>query len=186
VPYLDRVDDFLVDRVLLAVEQIPSGRVVSYGDIARLVGCGPRRVGTIMRLYAHDVPYWRVVGAAGDPGGNVLVHFRPHWRAEGIAVKPNGFGCRIADYRTDLRLWEADYRTALALLLARAGTPLPAIGGPATAALKAVGVSKLEHLVEFTEAELLALPGVGPKAVRILAAELAAQGWRFRAAPAGV
>ena len=160
MPYLDRVDDFLVDRVLLAVEQIPSGRVVSYGDIGRLVGCGPRRVGTIMRLYAHDVPYWRVVGAAGDPGGNVLVHFRPHWRAEGIAVKPNGLGCRIADYRTDLPLWEA--------------------------ALKTVGVSKLEHLVEFTEAELLALPGVGPKAVRILAAELAAQGWRFRAAPAGV
>ena len=100
--YRGRVDDFLVDRVLLAVEQIPSGRVVAYGDIARLVGTSPRRVGSIMASHGGQVTWWRVVGASGDPGGNLIGRARPHWSAEGITVKPNGLGCRIADYRADL------------------------------------------------------------------------------------
>ncbi len=33
---LARVDDVVVERVLRAVEQVPPGRVVSYGDVAAL------------------------------------------------------------------------------------------------------------------------------------------------------
>ncbi|WP_437669119.1 DNA-binding protein [Sorangium sp. So ce131] len=50
------------------------------------------------------------------------------------------------------------------------------IGKPATRALAAVGVSRLEQLTRFTEAALLAIHGVGPKAVGILKAALGAQG----------
>ncbi|AUX44523.1 DNA-binding protein [Sorangium cellulosum] len=50
------------------------------------------------------------------------------------------------------------------------------IGKPATRALAAVGVSRLEEVTRFTEAELLALHGVGPKAVGVLKAALGAQG----------
>ena len=173
------MDDYLVDRVLLAVEQIPPGRVAAYGDIGRIVGCGPRRVGTIMRLYSHDVPYWRVVGAAGDPGGRLLDHFRPHWAAEGIVVKPNGLGCRMVDYRADQVALDHAYRGALATLLARSSTPLPAIGRPATDALAVIGVRCLEQVIEHSEAELLGLHGMGPKAIRLIADELERLGWNW-------
>ena len=39
-----------VDDVLAAVEALPAGAVVSYSDVAELVGTSPRRVGTIMAL----------------------------------------------------------------------------------------------------------------------------------------
>ncbi|GGK61235.1 MGMT family protein [Ornithinimicrobium pekingense] len=108
------MDDLLVERVLRAVELVPPGRVVSYGDLADLVGIGPRQVGSIMRHWGGDVTWWRVVSHAGDLGGGLLTRARPHWDAEGIAVKPNGLGCRIADYRADLALLAADYERAVA------------------------------------------------------------------------
>jgi predicted flap endonuclease-1-like 5' DNA nuclease len=58
---------------------------------------------------------------------------------------------------------------------------LPFIGGPARDALALAGVTRLEQLPAFTEKELLALHGVGPKAIRILREALAAQGLAFRA-----
>ena len=61
------------------------------------------------------------------------------------------------------------------------GTELPFIGGPARAALAVVGVTRLEQLPARSERELLALHGVGPKAVRILREALAERGLRFRA-----
>ena len=56
-----------VDAVLCAVEQIPPGRVLSYGDVAELVGVGgPRQVGHIMATHGGVVPWWRVVRADGS------------------------------------------------------------------------------------------------------------------------
>jgi hypothetical protein len=55
----------------------------------------------------------------------------------------------------------------------RLEAPLPAqIGGPALRALAAVGVTRLDHISRFSERDLLALHGVGPKAVRILRSAL--------------
>ncbi len=45
---------------------------------------------------------------------------------------------------------------------------LPFIGRPATSALAEVGVTALSDLDGWTETELLALHGVGPKAIRLL------------------
>lgn len=60
-------------------------------------------------------------------------------------------------------------------------TGLPrAIAQPATRALTGAGYTKLEQLAEASEADLLALHGVGPKAIRILREELAAKGLTFR------
>ncbi|MEV6070359.1 DNA-binding protein [Nocardia sp. NPDC052001] len=56
-------------------------------------------------------------------------------------------------------------------------SPLPrGIGAPATRALTAAGYRRLEQLAGVSEAELLALHGVGPKAIRLLGAALAEQG----------
>lgn len=61
-------------------------------------------------------------------------------------------------------------------------TPLPrSIGGPATSALAHVGITSLEGAARLTEAELGALHGVGPKAVRLLREALAAEGLTLRA-----
>ena len=57
---------------------------------------------------------------------------------------------------------------------------LPRIGAPATRALTAVGVTRLSEVAAWTEAELLALHGVGPRAVRILAEALAERGLALR------
>jgi DNA-directed RNA polymerase alpha subunit len=53
------------------------------------------------------------------------------------------------------------------------------IGRPALRALRAAGVDRLSEVARRREEELLALHGVGPKAVRLLRAELAERGLRL-------
>ena len=57
---------------------------------------------------------------------------------------------------------------------------LPRIGRPATGALLAQGVTTLAQVAEWREADLLALHGVGPSAVRILRSALDEAGLGFR------
>jgi hypothetical protein len=59
-------------------------------------------------------------------------------------------------------------------------TDLPRIGAPATRALAAIGVTRLNQLPERSEGELKALHGMGPKALGILREALAARGLAFR------
>lgn len=113
------MDEVLVERVLRAVEQIPAGRVASYGDVAELVGIGPRHVGNVLRLYGANVAWWRVTSSYGDFAGGLLDRARPHWADEGILVKPTGLGCRIADYRADLAALHTAYLRAVADLPGR-------------------------------------------------------------------
>ncbi|MEV8022089.1 hypothetical protein AB0O76_38400 [Streptomyces sp. NPDC086554] len=51
-----------------------------------------------------------------------------------------------------------------------------AIGGPATRALSAVGITTLAQVAELSSGELLAMHGVGPKAVRVLGEALSGTG----------
>jgi hypothetical protein len=44
----------------------------------------------------------------------------------------------------------------------------PGIGSPAQRALAAAGITRLDQFTTISEAELLKLHGVGPKAVRII------------------
>jgi hypothetical protein len=53
------------------------------------------------------------------------------------------------------------------------------IGSPAGIALKAAGITTLRQVAKLTEKELLALHGVGPKAVRILREALESKGMAF-------
>ncbi|MEO8700260.1 MAG: DNA-binding protein [Kofleriaceae bacterium] len=47
---------------------------------------------------------------------------------------------------------------------------MPEIGAPALRALASIGVTKPAQLAKHTEAELLALHGFGPRAIKILEA----------------
>ena len=104
-----------VRAVLLAAELVPEGRVVSYGDLAALVGTSARRVGRIMARHGHETHWWRVTNHNGDLV--VLADALPHWSREGITVKPNGKGCRMSEYRADLAAladaWDRASRTSL-------------------------------------------------------------------------
>ncbi len=59
-------------------------------------------------------------------------------------------------------------------------TDLPKIGAPATRALNGAGYTRLEQLTQVTEAELMALHGFGPRALRILKEALAERGWSLK------
>jgi methylated-DNA-protein-cysteine methyltransferase-like protein len=55
------------ERVFEIVRQIPSGRVMTYGQIAEILGEGytPRTVGYVMNAAEKDVPWQRVINAQG-------------------------------------------------------------------------------------------------------------------------
>jgi alkylated DNA nucleotide flippase Atl1 len=55
-----------VDHVLEVVRSIPPGKVMTYGDVAAVLGSrGARAVGTVMARHGSTVPWWRVVRAGG-------------------------------------------------------------------------------------------------------------------------
>ena len=58
-------------------------------------------------------------------------------------------------------------------------TALPSIGKVAVRSLGVNGITTLEQVSGYSEKQLLAIHGVGPKAIRTLAAELAARGLGF-------
>ena len=84
----------IIKSVLALVDEIPSGRVATYGQIARLIGRpkNARLVGKILsqsELYGGKHPCHRVVNAAGRlaPGWEDQRHLL--W-AEGVNLKANG------------------------------------------------------------------------------------------------
>lgn len=80
-----------VERVLSLVEQVPPGRVTTYGAIAAYLGRGgPRQVGRTMALHGGGVPWWRVVRADGSlPDFKDPRRFE-EYRVEGTPLRPSG------------------------------------------------------------------------------------------------
>lgn len=102
--------DLRAELVLRCVECIPEGNVVSYGDIARIAGTGPRVVGRIMAVYGSNVPWWRVTNAKGELPAALLARARPHWEAEGVAMNRPRTGVLIARHRADLATLQAQFK----------------------------------------------------------------------------
>ena len=85
------MDEAYVEEVLSLIEQVPRGRVTTYGTLAEAVGRGgPRQVGRVMALHGDAVPWWRVVHADGRPAtchdGTALEHLR----ADGVPITDGG------------------------------------------------------------------------------------------------
>ncbi|RFS84921.1 cysteine methyltransferase [Actinomadura spongiicola] len=96
--------DEYAEAVLDAVERIPPGRVLAYGDVAELVGRGgPRQVGRVMALYGGAVPWWRVVRADGSPASGHEVEAHENYRAERTPLRPDGRRVDMARARWDGR-----------------------------------------------------------------------------------
>lgn len=76
------------EAVLAAVDQIPAGRVVSYGDIAEYLGTGgPRQVGRVLALYGGAVSWWRVIRADGRPVAGLEARALRRLAAEGVPIR---------------------------------------------------------------------------------------------------
>ena len=88
------MDDALIYEILSVVEEIPEGKVASYGQIARLIGRdkNSRLVGKVLSMaeYYGRYPCHRVVNHAGRlaPG---FFDQRQLLEAEGVSFKPNGW-----------------------------------------------------------------------------------------------
>ena len=87
------MDEHLIYEILSVVEEIPEGRVATYGQIARLIGRdrNARLVGRVLGMsqFYGNYPCHRVVNHTGRPA--------PHFRdqrallaAEGVTFLENG------------------------------------------------------------------------------------------------
>jgi alkylated DNA nucleotide flippase Atl1 len=80
-----KITDAQVERVRELVASIPPGRVVTYGDIASAAALSsPRIVAWIMRTDSQDLPWHRVITAAGRPAPHLTAHQLELLRAEGV------------------------------------------------------------------------------------------------------
>ncbi len=76
------------EAVLAAVDQVPAGRVVTYGDIAEYVGAGgPRQVGHVLALHGGSVTWWRVIRADGRPAAGLEAEALARLRVEGAPMR---------------------------------------------------------------------------------------------------
>ncbi|MFJ2257957.1 MGMT family protein [Streptomyces sp. NPDC087844] len=102
------------ERVLDVAEQIPPGRVMTYGDVAEwLEEGGPRQVGRVMALYGGAVPWWRVVRADGAVLLGHELEALEHYRVEGTPLKAANKAAEGHVPRIDMRQarWDGGDRT---------------------------------------------------------------------------
>lgn len=86
-------DGFFFKAVYQIVRQIPRGKVISYGGIARLLGSPrmARQVGWAMRACPDELPWHRVVKANGSiTGGQYAEIRRALLQSEGLMFLPDG------------------------------------------------------------------------------------------------
>jgi alkylated DNA nucleotide flippase Atl1 len=93
--------------VLEVVERIPAGSVLSYGDIADLLGAGgARQVGTAMSRHGSAVPWWRVLRAGGHAPKGLEAEALSHYLREGTPLR--------GDYLQFAKTGEGGWRVDLA------------------------------------------------------------------------
>ncbi len=87
------LDEELIYEILSVVEEIPPGRVASYGQIARLIGRpkNARLVGKVLSMaeFYGRYPCHRVVNSVGRPAPG-FAEQKSLLQAEGVNFKDNG------------------------------------------------------------------------------------------------
>ena len=91
------------ERVFQIVRMIPKGRVMTYGQIAEILGEGytPRTVGFVMHSSNDKTPWHRVINAQGgcSTRGLVLPHDEQQRMLEAEGVSFNARGrCSLEQY----------------------------------------------------------------------------------------
>lgn len=79
------------EAVFALVSMIPSGKVLSYGDIAELLGSGgPRQVGKVMGSGGSEVCWWRVIRSNGTLPQPLQQRAETQWQKEATPGTPSG------------------------------------------------------------------------------------------------
>ena len=87
-------------KVLDLVDQIPRGRVLTYGDVAELLGTGgPRQVGQVMATYGSLTCWHRVILATGGLPPGHEGEAAKRLRAERVAFRTDGARVDLAKSR---------------------------------------------------------------------------------------
>ena len=91
------------ERVFQIVRSIPRGRVITYGQIAEILGEGytPRTVGFVMHSANDKTPWHRVINAQGgcSTRGLVLPHDKQQRMLEAEGVRFNERGrCQLQEF----------------------------------------------------------------------------------------
>jgi methylated-DNA-protein-cysteine methyltransferase-like protein len=100
---VDKTDNDYRERVFRIVRMIPRGHVMTYGQIAEILGEGytPRTVGFVMHSANDKTPWHRVINAQGgcSTRGLVLPHDKQQrmLEAEGISFNEHG-RCELQRY----------------------------------------------------------------------------------------
>lgn len=99
------MSDSFFQQVYALLEQIPAGKVISYGQIAHMLGRprGARVVGWALRSCPEHLPWQRVVKADGSIAGGMFPEIRRAMlESEGVVFLPDG--------RVDMSLcrWNGD------------------------------------------------------------------------------
>ena len=99
----DKTDHDYRERVFRIVRMIPRGHVMTYGQIAEILGEGytPRTVGFVMHSSNDKTPWHRVINAQGgcSTRGLVLPHDKQQrlLEAEGVSFNERG-RCELQEY----------------------------------------------------------------------------------------
>jgi methylated-DNA-protein-cysteine methyltransferase-like protein len=92
--------DDAAQRVLAAVEAIPPGRVMTYGDVAEYAGLrSPRTVGQVLAADDGSVPWHRVMRADGSLAPHIADEQRQRLLGEGVLFR--GAKVDLARFRWD-------------------------------------------------------------------------------------
>lgn len=100
---VDKADNDYRERVFRIVRMIPRGRVMTYGQIAEILGEGytARTVGFVMHSSDDKTPWHRVINAQGgcSTRGLVLPHDKQQrlLEAEGVSFNKRG-RCELQEY----------------------------------------------------------------------------------------
>ena len=100
---VDKNDNDYRERVFRIVRMIPRGHVMTYGQIAEILGEGytPRTVGFVMHSSNDKTPWHRVINAQGgcSTRGLVLPHDKQQrmLEAEGVSFNERG-RCELQQY----------------------------------------------------------------------------------------
>jgi len=100
---VDKTDKDYRERVFRIVRMIPRGHVMTYGQIAEILGEGytPRTVGFVMHSATDKTPWHRVINAQGgcSTRGLVLPHDKQQRMLEAEGVSFNARGrCELQRY----------------------------------------------------------------------------------------
>jgi alkylated DNA nucleotide flippase Atl1 len=96
------VEDFGA-AVAEVVRSIPSGRVMTYGDVAAALGSrASRAVGKVMAHEGSELPWWRVVRSGGLPPVRHEARALEHYRAEDTPLRWVRAGGADASWRLDM------------------------------------------------------------------------------------